>query len=102
MRRHVGKARVGETAAPKDSAATNVLRLEEPAPQPVFVDASGRRHRTLRRLVLAVGLAALLAVLLLWLTQFGTSVRPAPVPPCASVPAGQGAAPDAGVVCEDR
>lgn len=102
MRRYVGKARVGKTAAPKDSAATNILRLEEPAPQPVFVDASGRRHRTLRRLVFGVGLAVLLAVLLLWLTQFGASVRPPPAPPCASVSAGQGAAPDAGVVCEDR
>lgn len=99
---HVGKARVAGTAAPGDSAATDILRLEGPAPQPVFVDASGRRHRTLRQLALMVGLAALLAVLVLWLTQLGASVRPAPVPPCASVSAGQGAAPDAGVACEDR
>ena len=86
----------------RDSAATNVLRPQAPAPQPVFVDASGRRHRTLRRLALAVGLAALLAMILLWLTQLGATVRPAPVPPCASISAGQGAAPDAGAVCEDR
>ncbi|HZN20733.1 MAG TPA: hypothetical protein VFB84_21490 [Micromonosporaceae bacterium] len=91
-----------DAASAGDSAATNVLRLDEPVHQPVFVDASGRRHRTLRRLALAVGLAALLAVLLLWLTQLGATVRPAPVPPCVSAPAGQGVAPDAGVVCEDR
>ncbi|HET8660492.1 MAG TPA: hypothetical protein VFM55_16000 [Micromonosporaceae bacterium] len=111
VRRHVGKARVGDHAgeAPvagavtsNDSATTSVLRMDEPAPQPVFVDASGRRHRTLRQLALAAGLAALVAVLLLWLTQLGTTVRPAPTPPCASISAGQGAAPDAGVVCEDR
>jgi hypothetical protein len=68
------------------------MRVDEEPPPPVFVDASGRRRRWLRRFAYAAGVA--LALLVLWLSQFGASVRPQPVHPCAST------SPQAG--CERR
>jgi hypothetical protein len=65
------------------------MRVEE-APPPVFVDASGRRRRRLRRFAYSAAVAVVLALLLLWLSQLGTSVRPAPVHPCASASAQAG------------
>jgi hypothetical protein len=49
---------------------------------PVFVDVSGRRRRRLRWLAYAIGLAVLVALLVVWLSQLVGTVRPDPVTPC--------------------
>jgi len=97
----VGRA-VGVAATP-DRAPTDVLKIGAQPVPPVFVDVSGRRRRGLRRLAYAVVLAALLVLLVLWLSQLGGTVRPAPVSPCApAASAGPGATPGAGGACGRR
>jgi hypothetical protein len=49
---------------------------------PVFVDVSGRRRRRLRRLMYGIGVAVLIALVAVWLSQLGGTVRPRPVSPC--------------------
>lgn len=78
MRGKVGRARVGQAVgrAPTPARApTDVIRPGT-AEQPVFVDASGRRRRRLRRTTYAIGAVLLLALLILWLSQFGGGVGP--------------------------
>jgi hypothetical protein len=74
----VGRARVGRAVgrAPTPARApTDVIRPGE-EPPPVFVDASGRRRRRLRRTMYAIGAILLLALLALWLSQVGGGVGP--------------------------
>jgi hypothetical protein len=59
----------------------------EPVP-PVFVDPSGARRRRLRRLAYLTGVALLLVLLALWLSQLGGPVRPSTTVPCASAHTG--------------
>jgi hypothetical protein len=85
--RTAGKARVGHAigrAATPERAPTDVLRLDSDQARPVFVDPSGVRRRLLRRIGYALGTALLLIVLVLWLSQLGTPVRPRPPDPCAT------------------
>jgi hypothetical protein len=74
----VASAKVSEQAPD----ATRVGRVPLEAP-PVFVDDTGRRRRWLWRVV--VGLAVLLVVAgsVVWLSQVGRPVGPAPVVTCA-------------------
>jgi len=74
-RRPIGRARV-PAPAPPERARTSVLRVDTDAPPPVFVDASGRRRRGLRRTTYAVAAVLLVALLVLWLSQFAGQVRP--------------------------
>jgi hypothetical protein len=88
VRRPVGRAKPGRAvgvAPTPDRAKTEIFEPGVTAP-PVFVDASGRRRRNLRWISYAVGLAVVLALLVLWLTQLGDPVRPNPVTPCTPVP----------------
>jgi hypothetical protein len=60
---------------------------------PVFVDVSGRRRRRLRWVAYAIGITVLVALLAMWLSQLGGTVRPQPVTPCqpaASAPQSAG------------
>ena len=82
-RRPIGRARVATPAriqppAPPtpEQARTNLLRLDGNPPPPVFVDASGRRRRGLRRTTYAVAAVLLVALVVLWLSQFAGQVRP--------------------------
>jgi hypothetical protein len=91
--RPVGRARVGRAigkARTPDRAPTDVIKLGPATPRPVFVDPSGARRRRLRRLAYAVGAAVLLALLALWLTQFGGTVRPERNAPCPTASAKAG------------
>jgi hypothetical protein len=91
----VGKAAVGRAvgvARTPDRAPTDMLEIN-PADPPVFVDASGRRRRKLRRLAYAIGAALLLALAVLWLSQLVGTVRPDPVSPCPAASAAGAARP---------
>jgi hypothetical protein len=84
-RAKVGRA-VGKVPAP-ERAHTQVIRdLTRPDPQPVFVDPSGGRRRKLRRVAYLVGLALVIALLLVWLSQLGGASRP-PANRCTVAPA---------------
>jgi hypothetical protein len=58
-----------------------MIEVDTGAP-PVFVDASGRRRRRIRRLTYGIGVAVLIALVAVWLSQLGGTVRPEPVSPC--------------------
>jgi hypothetical protein len=91
----VGRARVGRAvgvSATPDRAVTSLVKVAGGPGPPVFVDESGLRRRRLRRLTYAVGLAALLALVLLWVSQLTGALRPDPVAPC---PPGASAQPGA-------
>jgi hypothetical protein len=82
-RRPRGRARVGPVGvASVDPQQTTALKAGERPPPPVFVDASGRRHRGLRRLGIAAGIAVVLLLVALWVTQLGHPVRPDRTTPC--------------------
>lgn len=66
-----------------DPHKTTTLKAGETPPPSVFVDASGRRHRGLRRVALVAGVVVLLALGALWVTQLTHPVRPERVTPCA-------------------
>ncbi|MEU9046352.1 MULTISPECIES: hypothetical protein [unclassified Kitasatospora] len=81
----------GESDTAELSAVTDTAD-EQPAPPPVFVDASGRRQRRIRRLgaVLAVpagGYLALLGSTLLGGPTVNAPFLPLPQPPAPSAPA---------------
>ena len=108
-RRHVGRARVGRAvgvSATPDRAATSLVKVPDKAGPPVFVDESGRRRRRLRRLTYAVGIAALLALILLWVSQLTGVLRPDPIRPCppggSAKPAATGGAAAPGGACARR
>lgn len=91
VRRHIGRAAVSRVvaAAPVPRALlTHVLRRGDEQTSPVFVDSSGRRKRRLRRFAYAICAAAVLLVIVLWLSQAGGPVRPKPLDPCATSQAG--------------
>ncbi|NMO51604.1 hypothetical protein HH310_10425 [Actinoplanes sp. TBRC 11911] len=78
-----GRARVGHAVgkAPlPENAVTNVIRTDAPAKAPVFVDPSGRRRRRVRRIAYGIGVALLLVLLAVWVSQLGGSAKP-PAPP---------------------
>jgi hypothetical protein len=88
--RPVGRARVGRVvgrAKRPDVEHTSVLRLD-PDPSPVFVDPSGTRRRRLRRLAYLLGGVVVVALLVVWLSQFAVPATPPPTNPC---PPAQGA-----------
>jgi hypothetical protein len=88
--RSVGRARVGRArgqAPTPERAYTEVMKLDSEGTPPVFVDPSGARRRRVRVIAYAIGLAALLSLLALWLSQLAGAVRPAPAEPCASAAA---------------
>ena len=77
--RPLGRARVGRVmgvAATPDRARTHVVRRDGDGLQQVFVDASGRRRRRLRRLAYVVGMLAVVLIAVLWLSQYGGQVGP--------------------------
>jgi hypothetical protein len=71
-----------------DPQKTTALRAGQAPPPPVFVDTSGRRHRGLRRVAVAAGALALLALIAFWATQLLHPVEPASPAPCGTVSAG--------------
>jgi hypothetical protein len=73
-------------AKPPDPEHTTVLRLDTDA-SPVFVDPSGARRRRLRRLAYLLGVVIVVALLVVWLSQF---VEPAKPPPTNTCPPTQG------------
>jgi len=96
--RHIAKAKISPAKAPETppDVAQRIVppppteALPAPAtPPPVFVDDSGRRRRWLRRAVLVFVIAATTALLLVWLSQIGGPVAPAPVVTCDATPAAQ-------------
>jgi hypothetical protein len=77
--RPLGRARVGRVmgvAATPERARTQVVRRDGDRPQQVFVDTSGRRRQRLRRVAYVVGLLAVVAIAVLWLSQYGGPVGP--------------------------
>jgi|SRR5690348_2811479 len=68
-----GRARVGQAVGkspPIERAKTSLIKPPSDD-QPVFVDGSGTRRRRLRRLSYLIGAVLLLALALVWLSQFG-------------------------------
>ncbi len=59
-----------------ERARTQVVRRDGDGLQQVFVDASGRRRRRLRRLAYVVGMVAVVLIAVLWLSQYGGQVGP--------------------------
>jgi hypothetical protein len=91
--RPTGRARVGRAVgkAPlPERASTSIIRDGRQEPTPVFVDPSGSRRKRLRRFAYVVGALLVVAMLALWLSQFGSSVRPAPANQRPSTSAGTG------------
>ena len=70
---NAGRARVGQAVGkspPVHRAKTSVIKPPSEDP-PVFVDGSGTRRRRLRRLAYVIGAVLVLALALVWLSQFG-------------------------------
>jgi hypothetical protein len=63
-------------AATPERARTQVVRRDGDRLQQVFVDASGRRRRRLRRVAYVVGMLAVVLIAVLWLSQYGGQVGP--------------------------
>jgi hypothetical protein len=85
VRRQLGRARVGRavgTAAPPAQPPTDVLKVSNELPLPIFVDHSGQRRRRLRWVAYGTGLVLLLVLLLFWLSQLGGPVQPEPSVSC--------------------
>lgn len=83
-----GRARVGRAVgkAPlPGNAVTNVIRTDTPEKAPVFVDPSGKRRRRMRKVAYGIGVALLVILLAVWVSQLGGSARP-PAPTNSSVP----------------
>ena len=76
--RSVGRGSVASWAWPAtpERARTHVVRRDGDGLQQVFVDASGRRRRRLRRLAYVVGMLAVVLIAVLWLSQYGGQVGP--------------------------
>jgi hypothetical protein len=64
---------------------TNVLRIGADPP-PVFVDPSGARRRRLRRLAYLLGVVVVVALLVVWLSQFSEPAKPPPTNACTPIP----------------
>jgi hypothetical protein len=79
----VGRA-VGKAPLP-ENAVTNVIRTDAPSKAPVFVDPSGRRRRRVRKVAYGIGVALLVVLLAVWISQLGGPARP-PTPTNSSVP----------------
>jgi type II secretory pathway component PulL len=73
--RKAGRARVGQAigkARPLEQAKTNVIKQNtNELTQPIFVDPSGSRRRRLRWIAYLVGAVLVVALVLLWFSQFG-------------------------------
>jgi hypothetical protein len=67
-----------------ESAVTSIIRLDAPVNVPVFVDPSGRRRRRVRRVAYGIGVAVLLIVSTVWVSQFNGWAKP-PVPASSNV-----------------
>jgi hypothetical protein len=82
-----GRARVGHAigkAATPENAVTNIIRTDASSKAPVFVDPSGRRRRRVRKLAYGIGVAFLVVLIAVWVSQLGGSARP-PAPTNSSV-----------------
>lgn len=77
MGRAVGKAPLPE------NAKTEMFRVGEGGPPPVFVDPTGDRRRRLRRTAYAVGMLLIVALIAVWVSQLVGDAKPPPAP-CAS------------------
>jgi hypothetical protein len=72
------------TSAPAESSETRIIRTDAPAKKPVFVDATGRRGKRVRRVAYGIALAVLIAVAAVWVSQFDSWAKP-PAPTTSGV-----------------
>ena len=75
--RVTGRVRLGPVVGrvpPIERAHTEIAQFDE-LPKPVFADASGLRHRRLRRVSFVVGALLLVVLIAFWISQLSGAVR---------------------------
>jgi hypothetical protein len=89
-----GRARVGRAVgkAPlPEHAKTEMFKVGDHTPPPVFVDPSGGRRRWIRRTAYAIGVLLILALIAVWVTQLAEPAQPPK--PCPSAAPGRACPP---------